>query len=61
MGGIMTVEDALEFIMAGASCVQVGTATFAQPHTMVSLIDGLAAWMEREGVRSLAEIVGAAH
>lgn len=61
IGGVMTLEDALEFIMAGASCVQVGTATFAQPHTMTSLIDELAAWMERAGVHSLAEIVGAAH
>lgn len=61
IGGIVGLDDALEFIMAGASCVQIGTATFAQPHTMVSLLDELAAWMEREGVRSLAEIVGAAH
>lgn len=60
IGGISTLEDALEFIMAGASCVQVGTATFAQPRTMQTLIDDLEAWMEREGVRSIAEIVGAA-
>lgn len=60
IGGITTVDDALEFIMAGASCVQVGTATFAQPLTMLTLIDMLSAWMEREGVRSLTEIVGAA-
>jgi dihydroorotate dehydrogenase (NAD+) catalytic subunit len=61
VGGITTLEDALEFIMAGASCLQVGTATFAQPLTMTTLIDQLAAWMEREGVRSIGEIVGAAH
>jgi dihydroorotate dehydrogenase (NAD+) catalytic subunit len=60
VGGITTLEDALEFIMAGASCLQVGTATFAQPLTMTTLIDQLAAWMEREGVRSIGEIVGAA-
>ncbi len=60
MGGIASLDDALEFFMAGASCVQVGTATFAEPRTMVGLIDGLAAWMEREGVRRLDEIVGAA-
>jgi len=61
VGGITALEDALEFIMAGASCLQVGTATFAQPLTMTTLIDQLAAWMEREGVRSIGEIVGAAH
>lgn len=60
IGGIMTLEDALEFIMAGACCVQVGTATFAQPSTMLTLIDELGAWMEREGVHTLSEIVGAA-
>ena len=60
VGGITTLEDALEFIMAGACCLQVGTATFAQPLTMTTLIDQLAAWMEREGVRSVGEIVGAA-
>ena len=56
VGGITTLEDALEFIMAGASCLQVGTATFAQPLTMTTLIDQLAAWMEREGVRSIGEL-----
>jgi len=61
MGGVMRLEDALEFFMAGASCVQVGTATFAQPGTMLALVDELAVWMEREGVRALDEIVGAAH
>jgi dihydroorotate dehydrogenase (NAD+) catalytic subunit len=61
VGGITALEDALEFIMAGASCLQVGTATFAQPLTMTTLIDQLGAWMEREGVRSMGEIVGAAH
>ena len=60
MGGIVTLDDALEFFMAGATCIQVGTATFAEPRTMLGVIDGLTAWMEREGVRSLGEIVGAA-
>lgn len=60
VGGITTVDDALEFIMAGASCLQVGTATFAEPRTMLTLLDGLTAWMEHEGVTSLGEIVGAA-
>jgi len=61
LGGITTLDDALEFFMAGASCVAVGTATFARPGAMPSLVDDLTAWMEREGVRSLDEIIGAAH
>ncbi len=61
IGGITSLDDALEFFMAGACCVQVGTATFAHPHTMTELIDDLGAWMERAGVRALSEIIGAAH
>ena len=61
MGGIMGLEDALEFFLAGASAIQVGTAIFAQPGMLIRLIDDLEAWMAREGVRSLGEIVGAAH
>lgn len=60
MGGIMGLDDALEFIFAGASAVQVGTAIFAQPGMLERLIDDLAAWCAREGVRSLGEVVGAA-
>lgn len=61
MGGIMGLEDALEFFFAGASAIQVGTAIFVQPGMLTRLIDDLAAWMVREGVGSLAEIVGVAH
>ncbi|MDP9363948.1 MAG: dihydroorotate dehydrogenase [Chloroflexota bacterium] len=61
MGGIMGLDDALEFVFAGASAVQVGTAIFAQPGMLTRLIDDLEAWCAREGVRSLAEVVGAAH
>ncbi len=60
MGGIMGLDDALEFIFAGASAVQVGTAIFAQPRMLTRLIDDLDAWMDREGVTSLDEIRGAA-
>ncbi len=60
MGGIMGLEDALEFFLAGASAVQVGTAVFAQPSVLTRLIDDLADWLEREGVRSVVEVVGAA-
>ena len=61
MGGIMGLDDALEFIFAGASAVQVGTAIFAQPGMLERLIDDLGEWMTRQGVATLAEIVGAAH
>ncbi len=61
MGGIMGLDDALEFFMAGASAIQVGTAIFVQPGMLTRLIDDLAGWMAEEGARSLPEIVGAAH
>ncbi|MBA3414542.1 MAG: dihydroorotate dehydrogenase [Chloroflexia bacterium] len=61
MGGIASAEDALEFLMAGASAIQIGTAIFVQPTLPIEVIGGLTAWMERHGASSLGEIVGAAH
>ena len=61
MGGISSTNDALEFLMAGASAVQIGTAIFVQPSLPIAVITELAEWMERQGVASLTEIVGAAH
>ena len=58
IGGIATWEDAVEFIMAGASALQVGTATFANPNAMVEIIDGLAAFMKRKGYHSIEEMRG---
>ena len=58
IGGAATWEDAVEFIMAGASAVQVGTATFANPNAMVEMIDGLAAFMKRKGYRNIEEMRG---
>ena len=60
MGGIGGLDDALEFFFAGASAVQIGTAIFAQPRVLTTLIDDLDAWLDRQGVGSLGEIVGAA-
>ena len=60
MGGIMRLDDALEFFFAGASAVQVGTAIFAQPRLLTGLIDELEVWLDRHGVTSLGEIVGVA-
>ena len=58
IGGVATWEDAVEFIMAGASAVQVGTNTFANPYSMIEIIDGLSAFMKRKGYRSLEEMRG---
>jgi dihydroorotate dehydrogenase (NAD+) catalytic subunit len=58
-GGIATANDALEFIMAGASAVQVGTAGFANPKAPLEVIEGIEAFMEKEGVGDIAELIGA--
>lgn len=60
MGGIITAEDALEFIMAGASAVQVGSANFVKPDICLDIIDGINRYMEREGIKNLDEIRGIA-
>ena len=59
LGGIATAADALEFLLAGATAIQVGTACFVDPRAPLHILDGLAAWMEREGVAEIGEIVGA--
>jgi dihydroorotate dehydrogenase (NAD+) catalytic subunit len=56
IGGIAAPEDALEFLMAGAAAVQVGSATFAHPPAMDEIIRGISAYMETNGISSLAEI-----
>ncbi|MBI4328569.1 MAG: dihydroorotate dehydrogenase [Chloroflexi bacterium] len=60
IGGISTAEDALEFIMAGATAVEVGTATFLDPTTPLQVLEGLETWCQAEGVSSLAQVRGAA-
>lgn len=59
-GGIASGEDAVEFLMAGASAVQVGTASFANPRALLDVIDGLEAWMTENGVGDVRELVGCA-
>ncbi len=59
-GGIMSAGDALEFIMAGASAVEVGTAQFVNPRALLDVLEGIEDFMRREGVRDIAELVGAA-
>ena len=59
-GGIATWQDAVEYIMAGAAAVQVGCVNFTNPMAMVEIIDGLEAFMDSKGIRSLEEIRGIA-
>jgi dihydroorotate dehydrogenase (NAD+) catalytic subunit len=56
MGGIASAEDALEFLAAGAAAVQVGSATFAHPPAMNEIIRGIAAYMDRLGIKKISEI-----
>mgnify|MGYP004569435643 CR=1 FL=1 len=58
MGGITTAQDAIEFIMAGATCIQVGTANFMNPKIGLEIIDGIEEFMKKEGIKSLDEIRG---
>ena len=60
LGGIATGRDALEFIMAGATAVQVGAANFANPRAMETIAEEMAAWMDKNGVKTLDEIRGCA-
>jgi dihydroorotate dehydrogenase (NAD+) catalytic subunit len=61
MGGITDARDALEFIIAGASAVQVGTANFVDPFIWTKLLDGFADYGARHRIERLADLVGAAH
>ncbi len=58
MGGITCAEDAIEFLMAGASAVQVGTANFTDPYAMPKIIQGLNAWCDLHGVKNVSELTG---
>ena len=61
MGGISTAEDVIEMMLAGATAVQVGAANLVNPYASRDIIDALPAAMEKYGIRSLSEIIGAAH
>lgn len=58
MGGISTAKDALEFIIAGATAVAVGTATFAEPKTCLIVLDGIRTYLERHHILSVRELTG---
>lgn len=58
MGGIMTAEDALEFILAGATAVSVGTANFCNPHTTIDIVNGIEDYMRAKNVDDINELIG---
>ncbi|MEE8400287.1 MAG: dihydroorotate dehydrogenase [Desulfobacterales bacterium] len=58
IGGIMKAEDALEFLVAGATAVQIGTANFVNPGVTMDIIDGIAAFLERNGIDDIGDLIG---
>lgn len=61
VGGVMSTEDALQYLMAGAAAVQVGTANFVDPRTALHVLDGLTAHLEEQGIADVVELVGSAN
>jgi len=59
-GGITTAGDAIEFLMAGASAIQVGTISFSNPHAPLDILDGIEQFMERKGIKDITELIGTA-
>ncbi|GAC1436494.1 MAG: dihydroorotate dehydrogenase [Ktedonobacteraceae bacterium] len=60
LGGICNVHDALEFLMVGASAIEIGTINFVNPRAGIEIVEGIEAFLEREGVKDVKEIVGVA-
>lgn len=58
LGGIMTAHDAIEFLLAGASAIEIGTANFIDPAVTVKVANGISDWLDQHGCSSVAEIVG---
>jgi len=58
MGGIMTAEDALSFIIAGATAVQIGTANFVDPTAMMTIIDGIKTYLTKHNISDVNELIG---
>ena len=59
LGGIMNARDAIEFMLAGATAVQIGTANFIDPTVTIKVIDGINEYLDRHGFKSVTEIIGA--
>ncbi len=61
IGGIHATDDAIEFLLCGASCIQIGTANFVNPKASIEIINGLKDYCEKNKLKSISEIVGKAH
>ena len=59
LGGISTSEDAIEFLMAGATAIEIGTANFVDPLVTIKVRDGISQWLDNHGCHSVTEIIGA--
>ncbi|MEG0463581.1 MULTISPECIES: dihydroorotate dehydrogenase [Bacteroides] len=59
LGGIMNWKDAVEFLLAGASAIQIGTANFIDPAVTIKVVDGINDYLDRQGCKSVSEIIGA--
>lgn len=59
-GGIATASDAIEFIMAGASAIQVGTASFTNPRSPLEVLQGIEQFLQQEGIEDITELIGVA-
>ena len=58
LGGIMNATDALEFLMAGATAIEIGTANFIDPTTTIRVIEGMNEWLDKHGIKDVHEIIG---
>jgi dihydroorotate dehydrogenase (NAD+) catalytic subunit len=58
LGGIMNATDAIEFLMAGATAIEIGTANFIDPAITVKVVNGINEWMDNHGVKDIHEIIG---
>ena len=58
LGGIMTAKDAIEFLMCGATAIEVGTANFIDPAVTIKVRDGISDWLDQHSCRSVQDIIG---
>ena len=58
LGGIMNARDAIEFFMAGATAIEIGTANFIDPAVTIKVRDGINDWLDSHGCRSITEVIG---
>ena len=59
LGGIMSASDAIEFLMCGATAIEIGTANFIDPTVTIKVRDGISEWLDQHGCKSVQEIIGA--